>query len=298
MAQVKTKGSIVLEILIVVLIVALIATLLYPKKVWEEEDRNMKICRSNMDRIFKAELVYQKYHYTYTDSMPELVNFIKNDSTKMPVRDYFYADTALAEEMVDFLREKDSNANQLINDILADTLMWAIIETIDYDSNLARVILNRLESTALGDSVKAKRMGDSSDVYVLKELRNQFSAFQIYNPIKDDDSLKLVFARMIPEISTGSLLDTLYISNEEWAQKIDSAVFYTLDHFTTCPTVGKEYKITVIDTSVIKYVNIECPIDSTDIEGINRDFVKYHFGHLRLKNHGKIINSGEKSWAR
>ncbi|OQX86462.1 hypothetical protein B6D60_06265, partial [candidate division KSB1 bacterium 4484_87] len=148
------------------------------------------------------------------------------------------------------------------------------------------------------DSIQALRATDSSDVYVLKEIRKEFPALTLYNPIRDDDSLKLVFARMMPEISTGFLLDTLYSSNDEWAQKVDSAVAVTLENFVTCPTAGREYKITVTDTSVIKYVSIHCPLDSTDIELSKQDFMKYHLGHLRLKNHGYISESGEKSWTK
>ena len=298
MARQKSKGSILLEILVVILIVALIVTILYPKKVWDEEENNTNICRINMDRILKAELVYQKYHNNYIDSLPGLISFIKDDTTKQTIKDYFYADTALAENVIEFLRESDSDADFLINNLFADTLRFAIIKTINYDSNLAKVILDRLENTDIADSVKAKRMSDSSDVFILKELSKQFTALELYHPIKDDDSLSLVFNRMMPELSPGSQLDTLYASNENWAHKVDSAVFYILDSFIKCPTTDREYIVTVIDTSVIKYVNIMCPLDSNDVESNKSDFIKYNFGHLRLINHGKIVETGEKSWLR
>ena len=296
MAREKSKGSILLEIIAVILVVCLIVTILYPKKVWDEEDQNTADCRTNMDRILKAELVYQKFHNTYTDSLPGLVSFIKDDSTKEAIVDYFYADTALAEDLVEHLTEVDSEAAKIIDNLNADTLFYAIIETINYDSNLARVILERFEKTEFADTVLTKKASDSSDVYILKELRTEFSSFDLYEPIKDDDSLYLVFARMMPEITIGSLVDTLYVLNEKWVQIVDSAVSNTLENMIICPTVGREYQVTVIDTSVIKYVNIGCPLDSTDIEVIKNDFIKYNFGHLRLKHHGKITEIGEKSW--
>ncbi|MDW7680133.1 MAG: hypothetical protein SCK70_06185 [bacterium] len=298
MAKLKAKGSIILEILIVILIVALLFTLLYPKKVWEEEENNTKLCRNNMDRILKAELVYQKFQNSYTDSLAGLISFFKDDTTKLVIRDYFHADTALAEELVSFLTSKNKPADQLINNIMADTLMYSIMESVNYDSNLARVILNRLETTALADSVKAKRMSDSSDVYIFKELRQELNALDIYSPIRDDDSLKLVFSRMMPDVSVGTLLDTLYMADSSWAMKIDSAVFNTVEGFAKCPTVKRDYIISVIDTAVIKYVNIECPLDSTDIEENRKNFIRYFFGHQRLQNHGKITETGDKSWGR
>jgi len=297
MARAKSKGSIILEILIVILFVALVATLIYPKKIWKEAEDQTITCRSNMDKILKAELVFQKYNNTYIDSLPGLVSFFKEDTTKNSVRDYFKADTALAETMVKFLREKDQAADMVVRNLFADTLMYSILDAVDYDSNLARVMLNRLENSALVDSITSLRTTDSSDVFILKQLDKGFAGIDIYEPIMDDDSLKLVFDRMMPEVSIGLLLDSLYSLNEVWAQKIDSAVFFTLDDFVFCPTVNREYKLTVIDTSVIKFVNIYCPIDSTDIEANKKDFVKYHLGHRRIENHGKIEKT-ERSWTR
>lgn len=298
MSQEKAKGSLVLKAVIAILVVVLILTLLYPKSVWKQEEENTKACRINMDRILKAELVYQKYFNTYTDSLPELVSFFENDTTKEKIKDYFKADTALADQMLSFLRKTSKDANMVVENILSDTLLYAIIESINYDSNLARIILDRLEKTDLADTIAAKRSTDSSDVFILKELRKMYSSFELYNPIKDDDSLKLVFSHMIPEVTTGYLLDTLYNSNERWAKSVDSAVDYTVNNFITCPTVKREYKLAVIDTSVMKDVHIKCPLDSAFIDGSRKNFLKYNFGHLRLENHGKIEDHGEKSWSK
>jgi len=297
MAKAKAKGSIILEILIVILVIALIATILYPKRIWEEEEKNTQKCRANMDRIFKAEMIFLGYHNNYTDSLDQLISFFEQDTTKKAVRQYFMIDTSLAETMTDYLTQSETEADLVVRNLFADTLMYAIIEAINYDSNLAHVMLNRLENTSLGDTIRAKRSTGNNDVAILKELDKKFAGIDLYEPIKDDDSLSLIFNRMTPEVSIGSLLDTLYILSENWSRKIDSAVFYILDDFRTCPTVNRDYLITVIDTSVIKYVNIECPIDSLDIETTKTNFVEYHLGHRRIENHGKI-ETGEKSWSR
>jgi len=297
MATPIAKGSIILKALIVILAVALIATILYPKKIWEQEEENVKECRANMDRIFKAEMIFLQYNNTYTDTLERLISFFKEDTTKEYIRKYFMADTVFAENITEFLTQGDSTADLIIRNLLADTLMFAIYESINYDSNLAHVMLNRLEATELAEVVKQKRSTGSDDVAILKELDQEYKGIQIYEPIKDDDSLKLVFERMIPDVPIGSLVDTLFSLNENWAQKIDSAVFYTLDHLRFCPTANREYKIAVIDTGVFKYVNIECPLDSTDVEATKANFVEYHLGHLRIENHGKI-ETGEKSWTR
>lgn len=295
MAKPKAKGSIILKALIVVLGIALVGTILYPKKIWEAEEANFKKCRSNMDRIFKAEMIFLKYQNSYTASTDQLISFFQDDTTKVHVREYLMADTAFAETMNDFLTRSDSAAGLVVRNLLSDTLMYAVIEAINYDSNLAHVMLNRLEATPIADAVKAKRSTGNNDVAILKELDKEFKGIQIYEPIKDDDSLKLVFNRMMPEVPVSSLLDTLYSLNQGWAEKIDNAIFLTLGELKFCPTINREYKISVIDTSVIKYVNIECPIDSMDVEATKANFIQYHLGHRRIENHGKI-ETGEKSW--
>lgn len=298
MAAVKSKGSIILEVLIVLLVVALFATILYPKKIWQQEDKNTQACRTHMDQIFKAQLIYQKYHNTYTGSVDQLIAFIKSKDSTNLVREYIQADTALAVNLTKSLVESDPKANSIIENLLADTLMYAVLEAINYDSTLAQAILNRLENTSLGSTVKTKRATDSTDVRILKDMARERGAYDIYEPIKNDDSLKLVFERMMPDVSIGDQLDTLYVLNKTWAQKIDQAVYTALDNFRACPTVNRGYKITVIDTSVFKYVTIDCPVDSAiDIEKSKGDFFKYHLGHLRIANHGKI-ETGERSWAK
>jgi len=296
MATPTARGSIVLKLIIVILSAVLIATILYPKKIWEEEDRNRETCRANMDRIFKAEMIYLQHHNNYTNNLNQLVSFIK-DSSKMVIREYIKADTALAEKMTAYLTNSDPQAYSVINNLQADTLMFNVLETVNYDSNLARVILNRLEKTELGATIKSKREIGINDVEILKEIDRSFGSVKIYDPLKTDDSLSLVFRRLMPDVPVGSLLDTLYVLSPKWAEKIDSAVNETVTGFKYCPTVNREYKIAIIDTSAFTYVNIECPIDSTDILASKNDFVKYNFGHYRISNHGKV-ETGEKSWTR
>jgi len=75
----KPKGNIFYEILIVVLIVLLIATILYPARVWKSEDELQNICRTRMETINEMELRYYPKANTYTDSIPALINQTLSD---------------------------------------------------------------------------------------------------------------------------------------------------------------------------------------------------------------------------
>ena len=47
----KPKGNIIYEILIIVLVVALLATILYPSRVWQDEEEAERMCRSRIMAI-------------------------------------------------------------------------------------------------------------------------------------------------------------------------------------------------------------------------------------------------------
>lgn len=294
MATEKSRGSIILEIVIVLLIVALVATIMYPKMLWEKANNQAINCRNNMDKILKAELVYLKYHNNYEDTLDKVISFIQSDTTGKLKLEYIYSDTALADQILTGITKKIPAANEKIENYLADTLLTTVIITAKFDTNLATAILKKLENSLLKDSILMVRAATVNDIDALNLLHNKISAKQIFHPLRDDDSLRLVLQRIQPEISIGSLVDSLY-KNDTWAIKVDSAVTANFELMKACPTNLKPYKLTSIDTSAIKVLKIVCPIDSLEIKNAKKDFVKYFFGHLRLENHGNI-DGGEKSW--
>ena len=87
---VKPKGSIVYKILIALLAVVLIGTIIYPKTLWDQEEKNVDACRENMVHILYAELVYLNENATYTDTLEKAVDLSlptlrENDSNFLPI---------------------------------------------------------------------------------------------------------------------------------------------------------------------------------------------------------------------
>ena len=80
MAAKGSKGSILLEILIVLLALLLVAVILIPGKIWKEEEATTKISRNNMNTIYEAERFYYQKTGSYTDSLSKLLNFVHADS--------------------------------------------------------------------------------------------------------------------------------------------------------------------------------------------------------------------------
>jgi competence protein ComGC len=80
MAEKGSKGSILLEILIVLMALLLLAVILVPNKLWKEEDEITRISRNNIEAIYEAETFYYKNKGEYTDSLDKLLTFVQSDS--------------------------------------------------------------------------------------------------------------------------------------------------------------------------------------------------------------------------
>ena len=80
MAAKGSKGSIILEIFIVLMVLLLIAVIFFPDQIWKEEAQTSKICRENLIALNEAERFYYQKNNSYTDSLSKLLTFVQNDS--------------------------------------------------------------------------------------------------------------------------------------------------------------------------------------------------------------------------
>lgn len=83
MTEQGNKGSFIMKILIVLMVIGLVAVIYYPNETWKDE-RNMEtLSRQNMVAIYEA----QNYYYSRTkgfvgsDSLEKLLTFIENDTS-------------------------------------------------------------------------------------------------------------------------------------------------------------------------------------------------------------------------
>lgn len=99
MALHKAKGSLIYEILIVILLLLLLGTILYPKSVWEKIDRETMLGRENMKLIVDAEILYLQTNpkQNYDSSLVDVFEYIRDDSvwmadtTLFAIRDTLYS---------------------------------------------------------------------------------------------------------------------------------------------------------------------------------------------------------------
>ncbi|HEX04619.1 MAG TPA: hypothetical protein ENH10_05600 [Bacteroidetes bacterium] len=76
----EPRGSLILKILSVILIVVLIASVLYPEKLWKKQDSLIEASRLKMDNINFIAQRHYKVHQTYVSDLDSLIRFIQSDS--------------------------------------------------------------------------------------------------------------------------------------------------------------------------------------------------------------------------
>jgi len=83
----RPKGNLWLELGIVVLTIALLFTILYPKKIWSEQEQLTSICRSRMEALQQMEYQYLNIANTYEDTLDLLLSAIKQDTNSLMALD-------------------------------------------------------------------------------------------------------------------------------------------------------------------------------------------------------------------
>jgi len=299
MADAKARGSILYQLLIVVLIAGLVGTILYPKKLWKEEERNTDLCRQRMDHMLRAELLYISTHNTYTDSASKLVDFILGDTSKTRLHELKNLDSVLAVDAINAIRDRAPKGELVAALEAARQELSGDRQLVDF---LALERLQQRYSKLPVDVILGnwKVIPDSALVDTLRVPVTVSQTIAVGAPLVSNRDIVNVLWFVATE-----LLDLEH--PQRWVLGVlehnprllaiaDSVAEATLATFATCPTSQQPLKLTVDDTSVVKSVTISCPIDSVFIEQGKKDFWRYHIGGLRIQNHGRI-EGGERSWA-
>jgi len=290
------KGSIIYKILIVILAAVLVASIYYPKKLWDQEAKNTQECRYRMTNLYNAELQFQRFHFAYTDSLEQLIDFVKTDSSYHALVDSMFAVELDTFRMkFDSLRQEQLQIEQFVEqvapeDTVAVDSLGRWIESITIRNRLLRDELEALRERLTSHPCAPVPTFDTALEII--ERKDFFLKYKIvFNMARQGETKKALEACSLVIADYERMMQNLE------ATKVKLNDIYTLvDSLHVCPTVRKPYILTVIDTSVIKYADVECPIDSIDIQKVESNFLLSTFGALELKNHGKI-QGGEESWS-
>ena len=158
----KARGSILLEILAVLLAVGLIFTLTYPKSLWDKEAQNTKVCHENMWHIYFAEITYLDSKLVYNDTLENVIGFILNDTTEQRLRRYTSIDSVLGMDIVKSFRD------------IGDTVTITVDSVFGEGADSMLVLQKKIVIAALVDSMLSFANAvdlDTTEAFVLDSLR-------------------------------------------------------------------------------------------------------------------------------
>ncbi|MCA9731444.1 MAG: hypothetical protein H6696_13450 [Deferribacteres bacterium] len=295
MADNYGKGRLVYKLLIIVLTIALVGSIYYPKTLWDKEAKNVELSHYRMSNIYNAELQYHFFHESYTDTLDQLLSFIKNDTGY-----HIYVDSLFTKSLENLIVKFDSMKTQQGD-------LESFIQTIEpTDTVMTDSLGGRIENMIWG----VRRLGDEMQILGDKMKNHPCSPIHYLEAAREIAERKDFFMdfKIVQNMVVQNKLPIAMAASERTKQNYDliiqnlrgtidnlNNIFSEVDSLYYCPTSRKEYKLSVIDTSVIKRIVIESPIDSVFIANVESDFLKSTIGALKIENHGNI-NNGVKSW--
>jgi len=100
----RARGNIFYEIIIVILIIGLLGTILYPTMTWNDEEELETVCRTRMETIYLLEYYYQSKYMTYTDSVPAMTKELLSNPDEAAGRDsLIFWDKLVTREQLELL---------------------------------------------------------------------------------------------------------------------------------------------------------------------------------------------------
>jgi len=294
MAEQRATGSLILKLLIVVLTVTLVGSIIYPKILTDQEEANAALGHYRMEEIQKAALQYQRYNATYTDTLEKIFDFIRTSPQYSHYVDsVIVAGVDSISRKLDEFRAEQGAIRAIIPSATDSTMIDSLTRRQDGLKFAARQLagyveyihdrMKNLPNMPVDDLTVAFVVIDSKQFTLnMDRVKNAILNGLLAQADKACDDVVAVFDEVAEQLGR---------VRAEVSDYGDAA----LDSIAYCPTVGKEIRLAHIDTSVIKYLNIYCPIDSGDIAMVHGDFMKNKVGGLTIANHGKI-EKGEKSW--
>ena len=163
-----------------------------------------------------------------------------------------------------------------------------LMENNAYTPNLKKVV-ECIKSDPSGKLLRNYIRADSVlAISMIKYFKKDWRAASII------DTLQRYCRRVGIDTTEAMIFDSLR-TYPKYAQKIDSMALRSLNNMYLCPTVKDSYHIEIIDTSVIKILNVGCPITKQDSIAVENDFKLRRLGGLTIKNHGEI-RDWQRSW--
>jgi competence protein ComGC len=210
MAAKGSKGSIILEILIILMVLLLIAVIFLPDQIWKEEAQTSKICRDNMNALYEAQRFYYQKNASYTESLSDLLTFVQKDSglnrrqSLVSLTNSFtkVLDNILTIPSVQNISKMSQAAFEVTGDLVGNERYFRKYEKIAMTSEeIIREMMN-LDSSALFPNFSRSKLFVDS-LRTLKESVTDFPLqIAVLRAINSADSLSLYYSKLEKESFT------------------------------------------------------------------------------------------------
>ncbi len=156
MASQDSRGSLILKIIIVLLVVAMVIAIKLPGQIWQEEDMIRDTSRGNMATLYEAQRYFYGLKSVFSNNEDELIETIQNDSALSKRQLVVNHTTRLRDAMETFLNTSvvknlyaiSSNIKSVENDLNANKRFFKTIEEIDREADDLKMQLHTFHSAA------------------------------------------------------------------------------------------------------------------------------------------------------
>jgi competence protein ComGC len=209
MASLDGKGSIILKIVIIFLIVAMVIVIILPGQIWQEEDMVRNTSRENMSTLFDAHRYYYGLKGNYTTNEEELILTVQNDSALLKRQIVVNHTTRLKKAMEKFLTDPaiknlyaiSSNLKNIENDLKNNKRFFRTIEEIDQESEELKMQLSSLRSGIQFE----KYLLVFTDLDSMWQLRHDLTEYSLQSAARLASSFSVDITRDLPAVDFSSM---------------------------------------------------------------------------------------------
>lgn len=211
MSDTQAQGSIILKILVVIASLILIAVILIPGQIWENEEKIKSETLSDIESLYNAQRYFYNLNQNYTTDMNELLTTVKEDSVLKERKQIVEYTVKLKTAIDDFLEQPiikslvkiSQNISSIESDFENNTIYFAKYNYIKEKSEdlKFKVIVMKAGVEQEEYSLTAKSL-DS-----LLNLRRDLTDYQLQVAARRSHALTNSIVTKLPEINFKAISD-------------------------------------------------------------------------------------------
>ncbi|MEJ2053849.1 MAG: hypothetical protein P8X42_08020 [Calditrichaceae bacterium] len=286
MSNTSGRGSVIFKILIIIFALGLIAVILIPGKIWNEEAYEKRTAEDNMTSIYEAINFYNHKTGHFTTDPQQILSVVRSDSSILIQQKVVnhtgqltsLIDSYLKDDYISSIQDIYQNLDQIIDDLEINRRHFEAVDQYFVDESEAIVMdLKNVKSSPKYETYMTAAMYLDS----LKELRRDLSDYSLQVGASTAAGITDTLKTLLPEIDVEGI-QTLWAPVSERISGFVTRVIRSED-LTQLTSVGdrvQEFRETIISAfEDLNVMNIQQHIDkvnqiSTRLDELYNDFLR------------------------